>query len=103
MPTLYPLMPWGPAIDGSPTGLPDLPVTLLQRGQYNKVPTIFGMCFCTWVGAHAVWVDVFVVFVVWKYVSLRRAPNRPECSGAFSWDMETTSMHAPGNGPEWSV
>lgn len=42
MPTLYPLMPWGPAIDGSPTGLPDLPVTLLQRGQYNKVPTIFG-------------------------------------------------------------
>jgi carboxylesterase type B len=36
------MMPFGPAIDGSKVGLPDLPLTLIQKGQFNRVPCIFG-------------------------------------------------------------
>ncbi len=34
----------GPAIDGAKNGLVDMPINLLRNGQYNKVPTIMGMC-----------------------------------------------------------
>ena len=37
LPPLYPIMPWGPAIDGTKVGLVDLPIHLLERGQFNKV------------------------------------------------------------------
>jgi hypothetical protein len=36
-PALYPVFPWGPAIDGSPLGLLDVPLNLLLSGQFNKV------------------------------------------------------------------
>ena len=42
LPALSPLFPWGPAIDGADTGLRDLPLALIQRGEFNKVPAIFG-------------------------------------------------------------
>ena len=42
IPAFWPLMPWGPAIDGHPSGLLDLPLTLMQQGKFNDVPTIFG-------------------------------------------------------------
>ncbi len=35
-------MPWGPTIDGSNVGLLDLPLNLLKKGKFNKVPVIFG-------------------------------------------------------------
>jgi hypothetical protein len=37
LPALAPLMAWGPAIDGSPAGLRDMPLTLIQKGDFNKV------------------------------------------------------------------
>ena len=42
LPGLAPVMPWGPVIDGSETGLKDMPLTILQNGQGNYVPTIWG-------------------------------------------------------------
>ena len=42
LPPLYPLMAWGPAIDGTKQGLLDLPLTLLRQGAFAKVPIIFG-------------------------------------------------------------
>jgi len=41
-PLLYPVMPWGPCIDGTQQGLLDLPWHLIQKGQFHKVPTILG-------------------------------------------------------------
>jgi hypothetical protein len=41
-PPLWPVMPWGPTIDGSNVGLLDLPLNLLKKGKFNKVPVIFG-------------------------------------------------------------
>jgi para-nitrobenzyl esterase len=38
----YPATPFGPVIDGSPAGLPDAPMKLLQSGKFNKVPLIIG-------------------------------------------------------------
>jgi len=43
LPLLYPVMPWGPVIDGSSRGLLDLPLTLLQTGKGNYVPHIAGI------------------------------------------------------------
>lgn len=42
LPALAPIMPWGAAIDGSDTALPDVPLRLIQAGHFNRVPTIFG-------------------------------------------------------------
>jgi carboxylesterase type B len=42
LPALAPIMPWGAAIDGTDTGLPDVPLRLIQAGAFNRVPTIFG-------------------------------------------------------------
>mmetsp|Transcript_13529 Transcript_13529/g.43881 ORF Transcript_13529/g.43881 Transcript_13529/m.43881 type:complete len:160 (+) Transcript_13529:296-775(+) len=39
---LWPLMPFGPAIDGASTGLPDVPLRLVERGAFHKVPLIVG-------------------------------------------------------------
>lgn len=41
-PQLYPVMPWGPAIDGSPSGLLDTPWNLIQAGKFARVPVILG-------------------------------------------------------------
>jgi len=41
-PKLFPLMPWGPAIDGAKVGLVDLPWNLITSGNFNKVPLIIG-------------------------------------------------------------
>jgi len=41
-PLLFPLMPWGPAIDGSNAGLVDLPWNIIQAGHFNRVPLIIG-------------------------------------------------------------
>jgi len=41
-PTLYPAMPWGPAIDGSPVGLTDTPLSLIKAGKWAKVPLLLG-------------------------------------------------------------
>jgi len=38
----YPLTPYGLVVDGSPLGLPDAPMKLLQKGEFNKVPLIIG-------------------------------------------------------------
>jgi len=43
LPLLYPVMPWGPVIDGSQKGLLDLPLNLLQQGKANFVPHIAGI------------------------------------------------------------
>jgi acetyl esterase/lipase len=37
LPALAPLMAWGPAIDGSPAGLRDMPLTLISKGEFNRV------------------------------------------------------------------
>lgn len=42
LPALSPLFPWGPAIDGADTGLRGMPLALLQAGDFNRVPAIFG-------------------------------------------------------------
>jgi carboxylesterase type B len=42
MPALSPLMPWGVAIDGRPTGMPGMPLDLIRAGTFNKVPVVFG-------------------------------------------------------------
>jgi len=41
-PLMAPLMPWGPAIDGSDQGLPGLPLELIQEGRGSGVPLIAG-------------------------------------------------------------
>lgn len=38
----YPNCAFGPVIDGSPAGLPDAPMKLLQEGKFHKVPLIIG-------------------------------------------------------------
>jgi len=38
----YPVTPFGPTIDGTAAGLPDAPMKLLQKGQFNKVPLFIG-------------------------------------------------------------
>jgi len=38
----YPATPFGLVIDGSPLGLPDSPMNLLRKGDFNKVPLILG-------------------------------------------------------------
>jgi len=42
LPLLYPVMPWGPAVDGTDTALPDVPIKLIRRGEWNTVPIIMG-------------------------------------------------------------
>jgi len=42
LPPLAPVMPWGMTIDGSPAGLPALPLTMLQHGDFAKVPFMAG-------------------------------------------------------------
>ena len=44
LPDLAPIMPWGPVVDGTDTGLRDLPIVLLDKGDVNSsfVPTIIG-------------------------------------------------------------
>ena len=42
LPPLAPVMPWGPVVDGTKVGLTDKPLKVLQRGQGNYVPTIWG-------------------------------------------------------------
>lgn len=42
LPVLAPVMPWGPVIDGSNVGLPDLPYTMITQGNFAKVPLITG-------------------------------------------------------------
>jgi len=43
LPLLYPVMPWGPVIDGSSHGLLDLPLNIMQAGKSNLVPHIAGV------------------------------------------------------------
>ncbi|KJE94283.1 acetylcholinesterase [Capsaspora owczarzaki ATCC 30864] len=42
LPTLAPIFPWGPVMDGSDNGLPDLPLSMMTRGDFAKVPLIIG-------------------------------------------------------------
>lgn len=42
IPPLAPVMPFGPAIDGSPHGLLARPLDLLQAGQFARVPVLLG-------------------------------------------------------------
>jgi para-nitrobenzyl esterase len=42
IPKLFPLMPWGPAIDGSKMGLSDKPLNLIKAGNWAKVPVMLG-------------------------------------------------------------
>jgi len=42
VPPFYPLMPWGPMYDGNRHALPDLPINMLTRGDFNKVPLLIG-------------------------------------------------------------
>jgi len=42
LPLLYPVMPWGPVIDGSNVGLLDVPLKLLNSNKGNYVPFIGG-------------------------------------------------------------
>lgn len=41
-PPLAPIMPWGPAIDGTAAGLFDRPINLIRKGQVARVPWIMG-------------------------------------------------------------
>lgn len=43
IPMLYPVMPWGPTIDGSRAGLTATPLEVLQAGKGNFVPHIAGI------------------------------------------------------------
>ncbi|CAJ1340644.1 unnamed protein product [Effrenium voratum] len=40
--TLWPVMPTGPAVDGTDHGLPDVPLKLVKQGRFNKVPLLLG-------------------------------------------------------------
>jgi para-nitrobenzyl esterase len=42
LPPLFPVLPFGPAVDGTFKGLQTLPLTALRSGRFNKVPTVFG-------------------------------------------------------------
>jgi len=42
VPKLWPVMPWGPAIDGTIVGLLDLPLKLIKEGKFNRVPVVVG-------------------------------------------------------------
>jgi len=39
---LWPIMPVGPVIDGTPVGLLDVPINLVLRGTFNHVPLLVG-------------------------------------------------------------
>lgn len=39
-PKLFPVMPWGPVVDGS--ALVDTPIALMTKGEFNNVPLIIG-------------------------------------------------------------
>eukprot|EP00438_Fugacium_kawagutii_P026693 Skav219951 [mRNA] locus=scaffold2879:154558:158548:+ [translate_table: standard] len=39
---LWPLMPNGPAIDGTESGLLDVPMKLVREGRFNRVPLLLG-------------------------------------------------------------
>lgn len=41
-PRLFPAADFGPTIDGSSNGIPDLPISLIRQGKYHKVPLIVG-------------------------------------------------------------
>ena len=41
-PPLYPIMAWGPVVDGTTKGLPGTPIKILQAGKQNQVPIIMG-------------------------------------------------------------
>ena len=42
LPALAPAMAWGPCVDGTDVALPDRPLNMFKKGQFNDVPTIFG-------------------------------------------------------------
>jgi para-nitrobenzyl esterase len=42
VPPFYPLMPWGPMFDGNRYALPDLPINMITKGDFNKVPLLIG-------------------------------------------------------------
>lgn len=42
LPRLYPIMPWGIAIDGTQRGLIDVPQNLINAGKWAKVPLLAG-------------------------------------------------------------
>ena len=42
LPPLYPVMSWGPTVDGSPAGLLHTPIVALQSGAWNRVPLLAG-------------------------------------------------------------
>jgi carboxylesterase type B len=39
---LFPAAPFAPVIDGTEAGLPDMPIILLEKGEFHKVPLIVG-------------------------------------------------------------
>lgn len=39
---LWPLMPFGPTVDGTDVGLPDVPYKMIVKGDFAKVPLIVG-------------------------------------------------------------
>ena len=41
-PPFAPVMSWGPSIDGSPLGLLDRPITLIEKGDFAQVPLLMG-------------------------------------------------------------
>jgi len=43
VPPVAPVMPFGPAIDGSKNGLPDVPMHLIEKGEWAQVPVIMGI------------------------------------------------------------
>ena len=42
LPPLAPVIPWGFVVDGSEAGLPDVPLNMIRRGSFAKVPLMAG-------------------------------------------------------------
>jgi hypothetical protein len=84
MPPLAPIMPWGPAIDGTAVGLPDLPLNLITKGTFNKV---VGRLLCVPAAA--------VVRVIWL-------PPNLACARLASCVVTLSSTRTPRLAPRCS-
>lgn len=68
LPALAPIMPWGPAIDASDSGLRALPLELIKRGDFNRVSEKLRstrVTLCT------ILFDVYRFLLCWELMRMR--------------------------------
>lgn len=79
-PALWPLMPWGPAIDGSSAGLADVPLNMILRKQWNAVPVLAG----TNKDEGSIFVPAFLLLMSGVHFPLQASDMKPAMMHFFS-------------------